>query len=259
MRKILFVLITFVFSLILTYKLFAISGEEIVRKMQSRDTGRSVHTLVKMDLIEKDGNIDSRWVENWGIEYEKDLTKMVVVFHSPPSIKDTRFLQIENPDREDDKWIYLPALKRVRRIAASEGGQSFMGTDFTYDDMSERKVERDYHELIGEERIDGYDCYVVESKSKNPGDSQYSRAVRWIRKDIWMPVKAELYDKKGQLLKMATWSNIKNIQGYWTAMVTEMKNVQTLHATRLEIKKVVYDEAIPPGLFTTQFLMTGRP
>ena len=109
-----------------------------------------------------------------------------------------------------------------------------------------------------EETVNTYDCYVVESRPKDPGDTQYSRVNYWISKDIWMPIKIEFYDKKEKLLKIAITEKLEKIQGYWSILANTMKNVQTGHATTLEIMKVVYDEKINSRLFTTRFLETGK-
>jgi hypothetical protein len=239
--------------------LHALTAEEIARKVYNSEAQRTMHSLVKMDLIDKDGTVSTRYVEQWSYKYEGELEKNIIVFHAPASIKGTRFLQVEYRDRDDDQWIYLPALKNVRRIAAQEGGKSFMGTDFSYDDMKRHKVEDYHHELLGEEKLDGYDCYVLRLWARDPSDSDYAYLLRWIPKDIWVPIKAEMYDKKGELEKVGVSRNLKQVKGYWTALYTEMKNVKTEHRTAIEFKKLAYDEEINQGLFTTQFLKTGRP
>ena len=237
---------------------FCLTGTEIAQNAHDRDTGDTAHALLQMDLIDKDGSINSRLVETWRMEDENDLDKLVMVFHKPASVKDTRFLVVENEGRDDDKWIYLPALKKVRRIDSSEGGNSFMGTDFTYDDMETRKVEEDSHDLLKEEKKGNYSCYIVEAVSLDPDNSQYSKRISWIDRETWVPVKMELYDKKGQLEKVMTADRIEKVQGYWSIITTTMKNVQTGHSTVLSMKKLVYDETLNPALFTTKFLKSGR-
>ena len=109
-------------------------------------------------------------------------------------MKDTRFLVLEQKGRPDDKFIYLPTLRRVRRIAAEEGGQSFMGSDFTYDDMSSRDIDDDVHTLLREENLDGVPCYVVKSVPKDAKNSQYHHRVSWVRKDNFIPIRVEIYE-----------------------------------------------------------------
>ncbi|MFQ3621019.1 MAG: outer membrane lipoprotein-sorting protein [Spirochaetales bacterium] len=246
-------------ALLLPGYLFPLDGREVMVNVDKRPTGNTSRALVKMDLVDSKGKVNSRSVEMFTVKDEKDLKKMVVVFHAPASVKDTRYLAIENEGRDDDKWIYLPALKRVRRIAASEGGSSFMGSDFTYDDMSERDVDKDDHKLLREEPLGQYSCYVIESAAKDPKDSQYSKRISWIAKDLWVPIKIELYDKRGSLQKVATLDKIEMLQGFVTPLQTTMKNVQKNTSTILTMEQFVWNEAIPAGIFTTRFLETGKP
>ncbi|MGC9312376.1 MAG: outer membrane lipoprotein-sorting protein [Sediminispirochaetaceae bacterium] len=237
----------------------ALDGSAIIENAYNLPTGETSHSLVEMKLIDEGGEVHSRVVENWSMESAAGTNSNVIVFHSPATVKDTRFLSIENTNRDDDQWIYLPALGRVRRIAASEGDSSFMGTDFTYNDMQSREVYEDNHTLLREERFEEWDCYVVESIPKDPSSTQYSRRIQWIIKDTWMPVKGELYDKDGELLKVLSVRRLERVQGFWTAIDTTMENVQTGHSTELNIKKLVYNQDIPDSLFTVNFLRTGRP
>ncbi|MDY7029898.1 MAG: outer membrane lipoprotein-sorting protein, partial [Spirochaetota bacterium] len=146
----------------------ALDGSAIIENAYNLPTGETSHSLVEMKLIDEGGEVHSRVVENWSMESAAGTDSNVIVFHSPATVKDTRFLSIENTNRDDDQWIYLPALGRVRRIAASEGDSSFMGTDFTYNDMQSREVYEDNHTLLREERFQEWDCYVVESIPKDP-------------------------------------------------------------------------------------------
>lgn len=244
--------------IVLPAALFGLTGTEIAQRSHDVERGETSHTAVQMDLIESNGNVDSRMIEEWGME-QNDLSKKVMVFRSPASVRNTRFLIVENDGRDDDKWIYLPALKRVRRIASSEGDKSFMGSDATYDDMETREVERDEHELVREESFGEWDCYVIKGVAKDPEDSQYAYRLSWIDKETFVPVKVEMYDKQNEeLLKVLTVEELSSPQGYWLPTQTVLKNVQTGHATRLTIKKVVYDQPTPEALFTTNFLQTGR-
>lgn len=245
-------------ALIAAFPAHSIDGREIAENVINRDDGETGHSLINMDLIDAQDNVKSRIIEEWSMEDDAGLDRLVIVFHRPASVQGTRFLVVENEDRDDDQWIYLPALDRVRRIAASEGDESFMGTDFTYDDLATRDVDEDTHELLREETFSGREVYVVESVPKDPDDSQYSRRVQWVAKDIWVPLKAEFYDKSDELLKTLTVEELEEVQGIWTPMVSVMENVQTEHATRLEVQKTRYNEDLNPDLFSTNFLRTGR-
>lgn len=236
---------------------FALDGTEIMQKAYDVKEPAFTHSAVRMDLIEADGTTESRMVEEWGRE-ANGLKSVVMAFRSPATVKDTRFLQVENEGRANDKWIYLPALRTTRRVASSEGDKSFMGTDATYDDMETREVSVDTHELLGEEKVGSYDCYKVKSAAKNPADSQYGYRISWIDKGSFVPVKAEMYDKKGALLKVLTVEKLEQKGGYWIPMSNCLKNVQTGHSTRLEIMQIEIDKPLSDKLFSTNFLNTGR-
>ncbi len=237
--------------------LFAITGTEIAQNAHDVKDPATTHAAVKMDLVSANGDVDSRMVEEWSTE-DGDLESTVMVFRSPASVANTRFLQKENDGRDDDRWIYLPALKRVRRIAASDGGKSFMGTDMTYDDMGSRSVDQDTHELIGEETYESWDCYKVKGQAKDPEDSQYAYRITWFDKATWYPVKIEMYDKSEQLEKVMVVERLENIDGYDTPMAVKMTNVQTGHYTEVTMMKIVFDEPISDRLFTTNYLEQGR-
>jgi outer membrane lipoprotein-sorting protein len=239
---------------------WAIDGREIIRNVREREAGSSSHALVQMDLIDKSGGVNSRTVEMVGRKDSAGNDRMVIIFHKPATVANTRFLTLEHKGRDSDRWIYMPALKRVRRIAASEGGESFMGSDFSYDDISQdRDVDKDEHRLLREETFQGQACYVVESTARDAASSQYSRRVSWVSREMWLPLKIELYDKSAALLKTAVMEKVEKIQNIWTPMRTVMNNIQTQHATLLVMQKFVYNENLPEGLFTTKFIETGKP
>jgi len=182
------------------------------------------------------------------------------VFQKPASVAGTRFLTITNPGREDDRWIYLPALGKVRRIAASEGSSSFMGTDLSYDDVSsaDRSVDADTHVLLRDETLDGKDSWVIESKPKD-SSYQYSKMISWIEKSTRIARKIELYDRKGELVKVLEILKAEDKQGRLTPTVTRMSTVKAKTSTTIYVEIVKYDDPIPASVFTTKFLETGRP
>ncbi len=251
-------------SILLCSSVFAIDGREVVQKALDKPDPAFSQSAVQMDLIEKNGAKESRNVLEYGRK-RNDLTAAVMVFLSPASVKDTRFLLQENEgNKPDDKFIYLPDLRSTRRVSTAEGGKAFMGTDASYDDLSTRDIDEDKHELLKEENKNGFDCYVVRSDPVNLNDAQYLYRVQWIDKKTWVPVYAEMFDKKGKLIKTLTVEKLEVVSSedgknsYNTPMVTFMQNVQTGHSTRLTIKKIVVDKPIPDRVFTQNFLNTGK-
>lgn len=231
----------------------ALTGEEIIQKVEDQETPETSMTSVKMTLINKWGEKQVRELVYFIKDYG-ELDKALIRFSSPPDIKGTGFLSWENKDRDNDQFLFLPALKKVRRISASQKSDSFMGTDFTYRDMEGKEMGLDIHSLLREEVIDGSETYVVESLPKDPKDSPYGKVVEWIRKDNFVPVKAMFYDNRGDLLKTFTVFELKKIDGYWIIMKSTMKNVQDNHQTQLEILEVKNNKPIPDDVFTKRYL-----
>ena len=237
---------------------WAFTGREVAENVENRDSGDTTHALVQMRLVDADGDAKDRVIEQYGRE-ENDRMRNVIIFHRPASVEGTRFLTIERGDRDDDQWIYLPALDRVRRIAGGEGDDAFMGTDFTYNDLEGRDIEGYNYELLREEQVDDWNTYVVETVPKPETDSQYSKLVQYVDRNSWIPVKIEFYDQDGNLLKVNQVHRMERVQGYWTIIENSMANVQTEHRTELQVTNFRYNEDLPDGLFTVNFLETGRP
>jgi hypothetical protein len=252
------VIALFAAGLLLASPLFALDGRTVMQMASDTKAPEYTHTLVTMDLIEKDGSSQSRVMEEWGRDKDGE-TSAVIVFRSPASVKNTRFLQVVHEGGGSDKWIYLPSLKSTRRIASSEGSKSFMGSDATYDDMSDRDVDDDTHELLSEsDGKNGYTCYQVKSTPKDAGSSQYLYRISWVDHETNLPVYVEMYDKKGELLKVLSVDEIKDVEGYHTPMVDSLKNVQTGHSTKITITNIEVDKPVPSKVFTQNFLSTGK-
>jgi len=243
---------------------FALDGTEIMQKVYDRKKPDFTQAAVQLTLT-KDGKVEE--VRNVG-EYgrcKNNLTDMTMVFLSPATVKGTRFLVKENEGKDDDKWIYLPSLKNTRRIAASDGEKSFVGTDFSYDDMSSREVDEDTHKLLKESEDKGNfkDLYVLESIPKDPKSSQYSKRISWVTKDSWIPTYIELYDKKGKLLKVNEIKSITQMTGngghvYNIPTENVMTNVQKNHSSIMKLGGLKIDQPIADRYFTTDFLSAGK-
>ena len=235
-------------SLVLSSVFADEKGKEIMKRAEDKKSPSFTQSMVLMELKDKSGSTDTRQVVQYGKDDGKK-TSVVMDFKGPSSVKDTRFLQITNDNAPDDKWIYLPALKSVRRVNSSEGSKSFMGTDATYDDLSSRKLEEDEHEFLREETYTvsngtSYECNVVKNTP--------------IDKKTDCPVHSEMYDKNGKLIKTLDVLKIENINGYDVPMENILKNVQNGHSTSLKILKIAVDKPIPERVFTQQFLSTGK-
>jgi hypothetical protein len=230
----------------------------IVRGSRDRIKADTISTRSRMVIAAKDGSTTERALD----QYSKDGprgSRTIIVFQRPASVANTRFLTMETPGGADDRWIFLPSLGKVRRVAASEGSGSFMGTDMSYDDISsaDRDVDQDNHRLLREEAYNGNPCYVIESTPKDPA-YQYSKMIQWIDKNSQVSHKIELYDKRGAQVKLLEILSLRDVQGRLTPMTTKMTTLAAGTSTTIYVEIVKYDDPIPEGVFTTAFLETGR-
>jgi hypothetical protein len=186
-------------------------------------------------------------------------SKLVIRFSTPPDIKGTGVLQIEHSDGDDDLWIYLPALRKSRRLVANNKKDSFAGSDFSYGDITLPKVDQYTHTLLRSEKVDDLDCYVVESVPMTDAvkaNSGYSKKITWVRADNFVESKVEYHDLAGRLLKTQQTGRhhlVESAKGRWFVMHREMTNHQTGHRTTITASKV---EAVPvpDDAFTTRYL-----
>ncbi len=235
-----------------------LSGRDIMNKVKNRADGDTRYATIEMTLIQKSGHKRVRKLESWAMDVGKD-TKKIMFFTYPGDVKGTGFLtwDYDNVNKVDDKWLYLPAMKKTRRISGkSSKTDYFMGSDFTYDDMSVRSVDEEKHSLLREEVLGGHKCWVVQSVPNDKGEI-YTRRVTWIRQDCLMAMKAEYYDKLNKLHRRLTISNIKKVQGFWTMHLMQMENVQTGHKTVIRMSNQRFNVKVSPNLFTVSKLEKG--
>ncbi|WP_010255983.1 outer membrane lipoprotein-sorting protein [Treponema primitia] len=244
---------------------FAQSGDAaaIVDKSRNRISAATISTRSRMVVSAKDGSTSNRIIDQYSKDGSKGEKRVVVEFkHSsnPANIINTRFLTIENTGGNDDQWIFLPSLGKVRRIASSEGSGSFVGTDLSYSDISSanRGPDLDIHRVLREEEYQGKPCYVIESTPKD-SSYQYSKMIQWIDKANSVDYKIELYDKRGTHVKTLEILELKDVQGRLSPMVTKMSTLTEGSSTTVNVDRLEYDSAIPESVFTPRYLETGRP
>ena len=158
--------------------------------------------------------------------------------------------------KADDQWIYLPAIKKTKRISSDSKSDYFMGSDFTYDDLGDRKLDADDHSLLREEKINGIDCYVIESKSKDE-EYMYTKTITWIDKSNFIGVKKEFYDEDEDLLKILVIKEYQEISALLIISNSEMKNVQKNHTTIIELSDIKINTNIPTSTFSERMMMRG--
>ena len=232
------------------------TGREIVDKAYNLPAGDDVTSTLTMTLENKSGQTRVRKIKQFSKDFGK-VEKSIMFFLSPADVKNTSFMNwTYDGDKSDDQWIYLPALKKVKRISSDSKSDYFMGSDFTYDDLGDRKLDADTHKLLREETLDGHECYVVESISKDE-DYMYSKTITWIRKDNFVGMKKEFYDEDEELLKVLTIKKVEQIKGYWVISHSEMKSVQKNHTTNIELSNIKINTGVPSSKFSERMMTRG--
>jgi outer membrane lipoprotein-sorting protein len=200
------------------FSMNAQDAASIMQAVKDRIQSDTVSTRSRMVITAKNGTTTERVID----QYSKDgpnVSRLVIVFQRPANVAGTRFLSMDTASGNEDRWIYLPSLGKVRRIAASESGGSFMGTDFSYDDMSslDRAVNLDTHTILREESLGGSPCHVIQSIPRDTG-FQYSKSISWIDKNRNIVYKREAYDRRGNLVKVMEVSDYQEKQGRLTPL-----------------------------------------
>jgi outer membrane lipoprotein-sorting protein len=185
--------------------------------------------------------------------YESPLTKSIMRFSAPDDLKGVAFLQIQRKDADDDRYLYLPEMRRARRIAGSTRGNAFMGTDFSYADLDRRDLRESRATAKGDENVGRFACHKVELIPTG-ADPPYARLLLWVQKDNFVTLKLEMYNKAGVLLKTLSTQEVRKINGRWFIMRSTMKNHQESRSTELIIDKITSRQDIPDGEFTVRNL-----
>ena len=234
---------------------------QVIVNDDEREDGDDRVADLEMTLINKRGQERIRKVKSYRKDYGED-DKSVMFFLEPADVKETAFLSwnYDDEEKDDDQWLYLPALKKVRRISSSNEKDYFMGTDFTYNDMGDLEINDYTYKHLEPEVIDGIECYHIEGMPKSKEvvkDTGYGRIERWIRPDIWMNVRAKFYDRKLRFLKELTVKDLEQIDGIWTAKTLVMENEQKEHKTVFTFSNISYNTELSDDLFSQRRMKKG--
>jgi len=209
-------------------------GLEIAREAKQRDTGfHDSIASMKMILRNKQGDESTREIRVRTLEELNDGDKSLTTFDQPADVKGTNFLSFTHRTGPDDQWLYLPALKRVKRISSRNKSGPFMGSEFAYEDLSSQEVEKYTYKYLRDEPFRGMDNFVVERYpvDKNSG---YARQVVWLDKQAYRPQKIVFYDRKNAKLKTLTYNDYHQyLDKFWRADEMFVENHQTGKSTRL--------------------------
>lgn len=178
--------------------------------------------------------------------------RFYIYFHAPPDVKDTVFMVWKHVamDQDDDRWLYLPGLDLVKRIAASDERTSFVGSHFFYEDVSGRNINEDEHKLVDVTST----YFILENTPKEPERVEFSRYKMWIHKDTYLPVQTEYYDKRREAYRRYKVLNVSRPQGFLTVMKSRMEDLRSGGHTTIEYSRVEYDVGLPTDIFTERYL-----
>jgi len=264
MKKIL--LSTFIF--ISCFSVFAITGTEVVEKYFEKNPAPIFSkTEFKLETFKDNKIEDSVSVIQFG-RNKNSLTETVFEITKNPTKKGTRFLQSQKEKGADSRWIYMPSLKSTRKIGATDGAKSFVGTEFTYNDTAMREVNEDKHEIFEENKqisIDGkvYVCWVVKSVPVSKKSLEFDYRLQYYDQNTVMPVRIEYFDKTGKMTKIMEIKELATVNGtkglvHNTRKVTEVINLVTNRRSVLTILNQELDNELKPTYFTQQWLSSGK-
>ncbi len=220
-----------------------LTGEAVARQVFDRNRGKNSISTATMILETEKGDQRSRTFNNKRI-LEKGLEKQLIRFTSPADINGTGFLTIEKSGYETEQFLYLPALRRSRRIVSSQKFHQFVNSDFTYEDMERHPVENYLYGIKGEKTIDGIDCHILETRPKEGIESQYSLIRAYISKQSFVTLLAEYYDKKNTHVKTYRVLGLEQKQNIWTETKVVMEDVTARHKTYINLEHIEYNTEI---------------
>ncbi len=235
----------------------------IMEKVDARDDGKTIEQDMLMVLMDKNHHKRVRNIKSYGKDFGVD-THQILFFKSPADVKNTAFLtyDYDNPNKDDDQWLYLPALKKVKRIPSADKSGSFMGSDFSYFDMTDRDLEDYDFKLLKETKVRGHDAWMIEATPRNKKvikESGYTKTVAIVRKDNYMTVRVINYMRNGKK-KYLDLKKIHKLNGIWVVddmTMTTKKGKTTTHKTELQFKNIKVNKPLSDDLFTTRRLEKG--
>jgi len=236
-------------------------AEVIMEKTLNKASWNDMKGEVRLVLTNAQGQQRRRQIDMFSRKRTADESDMLMRFLSPADVQGTGFLTIENTTADDERYLYLPALRRVKRIASSGKGGNFMSSDFSYYDIGKPKLKDWTYKSLRDTILTGHDCYSIECApvsediEKNTG---YGKIIRRIRKDILVTIQAEYYDRGMRKWKILEVPAVENISGVWFQTDMKMKDIQNNHQSELKFSKIKVNQNIPVRFFSQRFLQRGH-
>lgn len=238
------------------------SALDIMKEQAKRHQTRSEETRSKVVLVNPAGKEKERELVTIANRGDDGLSRILLKFVAPADIRNTGLLTWEQPgDKDDEQWLYLPATRTPTRIASSSKKNAFMGTDLAYEDLRPENLDAHTYTVLREEAIDGKPCWVIEalpSTDKEKVESGYAKRHFWVRKDLYLTVQTEFYNRSGKLFKRATFADLQNLGGdLWRAKTVRVETLDRKTATVWTTTEQKVNQPVDENLLTQQGL--ARP
>lgn len=219
----------------------ALTAQEVLQKVEDRYIGKTSKANVQMDIVEKSGNVRERKMTISRRKVDGDNKDNFIHFVAPPDIRNTTYL-VNEKSRNKEKWIYLSAFKKIRKILAEDFGMAFVSSDFTYEDMDDIRADDYVASDLKEEKLGDKPVYSI-SVVKKDQNTSYARSILKVCKETFVVLQTEMFDKKApdKMIKMAVSENLEKVQDIWTPMKVTMKDLVKGTHTVLTTAKVAYD------------------
>jgi len=210
------------------------TGLDIMQEVKLRDTGwKDMSARLEMVLKNRNGDKHQRFMQMKVLEMQGDGDKSLSIFNSPKDVKGTAFLSFTHALEADEQWLYLPGLKRVKRISSSNKSGPFLGSEIAFEDLSSFELDKYSYTYLRDELQGTIDCFVIETKPQYEY-SGYTRTIVWVDKARYIPVKIDYYDRKNSLLKTQIFNDYQQFLGkYWRSSNMSMENYVTGKSTQL--------------------------
>ncbi len=234
-------------------------GLTIAIEADRRDTGFVDQTAdLTMELRNKQGDTSTRYIHIKTLEVTGDGDKSLSIFEQPADVSGTAFLSFSHAKKPDEQWLYLPALKRVKRINSNNKSGPFMGSEFAYEDLASQEIEKYTYKYIKDEIVNGVDSFVIE-RAPTYEHSGYTRQLIWLNKAEYRPEKIEFYDRKNSLLKTLSYSGYQQyLNQFWRPDKMTMANHQTEKSTVLTWKNYAFKTGLDERDFSQNALKRAR-
>lgn len=231
------------------------AGRRLAQAVYDAPNGDDFASQASMILVEKGRSPRQRTMYTMAADRGKGERWSLTRFTSPADIDGVGLLTKDYPGDNNDQWLYLPALDRVRRVSSGRKGGRFVGSDLFFEDLRDREVEMDEHRLLGDEMLGKLKVKVLESVPVDADNSVYTKRVSYIHPGTLIALRVDLYQRHSDKpVKRLNVKRIKKIQGFWTILDSTMEDLESGHTTQIALSKVKYNQGIPDHLFTSQSL-----